>query len=95
MIFESYLQSIRLDMSFCLLAPYGQKALTEASTEIESITEDRMLSNLSKTKNILPKAVVFSDFKFTFAKSLISVALICSTKVTEIFGMAKSKATFC
>jgi len=28
----------------------------------ESITEDRMLANLSKTKNIPSNAVIFSDF---------------------------------
>ena len=32
-----------------------------------SITEDRIESNLSKTKNIPPKAVIFSDFCCTFA----------------------------
>ena len=30
-------------------------------------TEDRIESNLSKTKNIPPKAVIFSDFCCTFA----------------------------
>ena len=57
----------------------------------ESITEDRIWSNLSKTKNIPPKAVIFSDFCCTFAMSLmILLVLICSTKISEISDMAKS-----
>ena len=48
----------------------------------ESITEDRIRSNLSKTKNIPPKALIFSDFCCTFAMSLmILLVLICSTKI--------------
>ena len=59
----------------------------------ESITEDRIWSNLSKTKNIPPKAVIFSDFMLTFAMSLmILLVLICSTKVSEKSDMAKSWA---
>jgi hypothetical protein len=55
-----------------------------------------MLSNLSKTKNIPPKAVIFSDFMLTFAMSLKNLfVLICSTKISEISDMAKSWATFC
>ena len=47
--------------------------------------------NLSKTKNIPPKAVIFSDFCCTFAMSLmILFDLICSTKVSEKSDMAKS-----
>ena len=46
---------------------------------------------LSKTKNIPPKAVIFSDFCCTFAMSLmILLVLICSTKVSEKTDMAKS-----
>ena len=37
----------------------------------ESITEDRIRSNMSKTKNIPPKALIFSDFCCTFAMSLM------------------------
>ena len=56
-----------------------------------SITEERIRSNLSKTKNIPPKAVISSDFCCTFAMSLmILLVLICSTKVSEISDMAKS-----
>ena len=48
-------------------------------------------SNLSKTKNIPPKALIFSDFCCTFAMSLmILLVLICSTKVSEKSDMAKS-----
>ena len=32
------------------------------SPKCESITEDRIESNLSKTKNIPPKAMILSDF---------------------------------
>ena len=47
--------------------------------------------NLSKTKNIPPKAVIISDFCCTFAMSLmILLVLICSTKVSEKSDMAKS-----
>ena len=61
------------------------------SPKCESITEDRIESNLSKTKNIPPKAVIFSDFICTFAMSLmILLVLICSTKVSEKSDMAKS-----
>ena len=61
------------------------------SPKCESITEDRIESNLSKTKNIPPKAVIFSDFCCTFAMSLmILLVLICSTKVSEKSDMAKS-----
>ena len=43
------------------------------------------------TTNIPPKAVIFSDFCFTFAMSLmILLVLICSTKVSEKSDMAKS-----
>ena len=53
---------------------------------------------LSKTKNIPPKAVIFSDFICTFAIFICTVAmslmillvLICSTKVSEKSDMAKS-----
>jgi hypothetical protein len=46
---------------------------------------------MSKTKNIPPKAVIFSDFMLTFAMSLmILLVLFCSTKVSEISDMAKS-----
>jgi len=39
---------------------------------------------LSKTKNIPPKAVIFSDFICTFAiPMMILLVLICSTKVSE------------
>ena len=49
--------------------------------------------NLSKTKNIPPKALIFSDFCCTFATSLmILLVLICSTKVSEKSDMAKSWA---
>ncbi|MBQ2178846.1 MAG: hypothetical protein II450_00395, partial [Prevotella sp.] len=52
--------------------------------------------NLSKTKNIPPKALIFSDFCCTFATSLmILLVLICSTKVSEKSDMAKSWAIFC
>ena len=55
--------------------------------------EDRIESNLSKTKNIPPKAVIFSDFCCTFAMSLmILLVLICSAKVSEKSDMAKSWA---
>ena len=48
-------------------------------------------SNLSKTKNIPPKTMIFSDFMLTFAMSLmILLVLICSTKVSEKSDMAKS-----
>ena|GEM_PF-1989450 len=61
------------------------------SPKCESITEDRIESNLSKTKNIPPKAVIFSDYICTFAMSLmILLVLICSTKVSEKSDMAKS-----
>jgi len=44
-----------------------------------------------KVENILPKAVIFSDFMLTFALSLMnSLALNCSTKVSDISDMAKS-----
>ena len=46
---------------------------------------------MSKTKNIPPKAVIFSDFLLTFVMSLmILLVLICSTKVSEKSDMAKS-----
>jgi len=39
---------------------------------------------LSKTKNIPPKAVIFSDYICTFTMSLmILLVLICSTKVSK------------
>ena len=61
------------------------------SHKCESITEDRIESNLSKTKNIPPKAVIFSDYICTFAMSLmILLVLICSNKVSEKSDMAKS-----
>jgi len=48
---------------------------------------------LSKTKNIPPKAVIFSDFMLIFAMSLmILLVLIYSTKVSEKSDMAKSWA---
>ena len=56
----------------------------------ESITEDRIESNLSKTKNIPPKALIFSDFCCTFAMSLmILLVLICSTKGPEIGSLLR------
>jgi hypothetical protein len=46
---------------------------------------------MSKTKNIPPKALIFSDFCCTFAMSLmILLVLICSTKISEKSDMAKS-----
>ena len=39
-------------------------------------SEDRIRSNLSKTKNIPPKAVIFSDFCCTFAMSLTIFACL-------------------
>ena len=42
----------------------------------ESITEDRIWSNLSKTKNIPPKAVIFSDFLLTFAMPIDDFACL-------------------
>ena len=52
---------------------------------------ERIRSNLSKTKNIPPKALILSDFCCTFAMSLmIMLVLICSTKVSEKSDMAKS-----
>ena len=52
-----------------------------------------MCPNLSKTNNIPPKALIFSDFCCTFAMSLmILLVLICSTKVSEKSDMAKSWA---
>ncbi|MBR3471452.1 MAG: hypothetical protein IKH22_02540, partial [Prevotella sp.] len=51
---------------------------------------------LSKTKNIPPKAVIFSDFMLTFAMSLMNLLVLnCSTKISEKSDMAKSWATFC
>jgi len=49
---------------------------------------------LSKTKNIPPKAVIFSDFMLTFAMSLKIFLLVLkrSTKVSEKSDMAKSWA---
>jgi len=45
------------------------------------------------TKNIPPKAVIFSDFCCTFAMSLMILpVLICSTKVSEKSDMTKSWA---
>ncbi len=45
------------------------------------------------TKNIPPKAVIFSDFSCTFAMSLMILpVLICSTKVSEKSDMTKSWA---
>ena len=38
--------------------------------------EDRIESNLSKTKNIPPKAVIFSDFCCIFAMSLMIFACL-------------------
>ena len=56
-----------------------------------ALKEDRIRSNLSKTKNIPPKALIFSDFCCTFAMSLmIMLVLICSTKVSEKSDIAKS-----
>jgi len=50
-----------------------------------------MQSNLAKTKNIPPRAVIFSDFYRTFAMSLMNLLVLnCSTKISEIFVMAKS-----
>jgi len=44
-----------------------------------------------QNENILPKAVVFSEFMLTFAMSLmILLVLICSTKTSEISDMDKS-----
>ena len=40
------------------------------------ITEDRIESNLSKTKNIPPKAVIFSDFCCIFAMPLMIFACL-------------------
>ena len=49
--------------------------------------------DLSKTKNIPPKALIFSDFCCTFAMSLmILLVLKRSTKVSEKTDMAKSWA---
>jgi len=49
---------------------------------------------LSKTKNIPPKAVIFSDFICTFAMSLmILLVLICSTKVLRNLGFYFSFAS--
>ena len=51
--------------------------ITRTDTLIsESITEDRIGSNLSKTKNIPPKAVIFSDFCCIFAMSLMIFACL-------------------
>jgi len=49
---------------------------------------------LSKTKNIPPKALIFSDFMLTFAMSLKIFLLVLkrSTKVSEKSDMAKSWA---
>ena len=61
------------------------------TANLGNISEDRIRSNLSKTKNIPPKALIFSDFCCTFAMSLMFLlVLICSTKVSEISDMAKS-----
>ena len=52
--------------------------------------------DLSKTKNIPPKAVIFSDFMLTFAMSLMILLVFKrDTKVSEKSDMAKSWATFC
>ena len=50
--------------------------------------------DLSKTKNIPPKALIFSDFCCTFAMSLKIFLLVLkrSTKVSEKSDMAKSWA---
>ena len=51
----------------------------------------RIESNLSKTKNIPPKGVIFSDLICTFAMPLkFLLVLKCSTKVSEKSDMAKS-----
>ena len=66
----------------------------ECRTTSSSRRSPRWESNLSKTKNIPPKAVIFSDFCCTFAMSwMILLVLICSTKVSEKSDMAKSWAT--
>ena len=39
-----------------------------------ALTEERIRSNLSKTKNIPPKALIFSDFCCTFAMSLMIIS---------------------
>ena len=64
---------------------------TEFREENQGSLGERIRSNLSKTKNIPPKGVIFSDFCCTFAMSLmILLVLICSTKVSEKSDMAKS-----
>ena len=68
----------------------------ECRTTSSSRRSPRWESNLSKTKNIPPKAVIFSDFCCTFAMSwMILLVLICSTKVSEKSDIAKSWSTFC
>ena len=63
----------------------------EDYNEDEYCKDDRIESNLSKTKKNPPKAVIFSDFCCTFAMSLmILLVLICSTKVSKKSDMAKS-----
>ena len=56
----------------------------------------RIRSNLSKTKNIPPKALIFSDFLLTFAMSLMILLVFKrDTKVSEKSDMVKSWAIFC
>ena len=90
---------VGVDVEFvlsCRSDPLGRHSDESEQETLDSVCgldskEDRIESNLSKTKNIPPKAVIFSDFCYTFAMSLmILLVLICSTKVSEKSDMAKS-----
>ena len=90
---------VGVDVEFvlsCRSDPLGRDGDESEQKTLDSVCgldskEDRIESNLSKTKNIPPKAVIFSDFCYTFAMSLmILLVLICSTKVSEKSDIAKS-----
>ena len=56
-----------------------------------SITSRKSASNLSNTKFIPPKAMIFSFFCDIFAMSVgVLLTFNCTTKVSEISDMAKS-----
>jgi len=90
---------VGVDVEFvlpCRSDPLGRYGDESEQKTLDSVCgldskENRIRSNLSKTKNIPPKGVIFSDFCCTFAMPLMILLVFkCSTKVSEKSDMTKS-----
>ena len=65
-------------------------------SKVESMVGTKRASNCSIIEKNPPKGVSFSDFICIFAMSFRTLfVFFCNTKISEISGMTKSRATFC